>query len=277
MTLASNESKQLQCFLDEVQYNLNGVKRYEWIFGETFLSTGGLETSKKVLEKIQLEPGSQILDIGSGIGGGSFLLAEKYKSHVYGIDLSRNMMSVAVDHLSRRPHLKDLVRFEIRDVLNSDDVIPDNFFDLIYSRDAFLHIEDKDALFSRIWKWLKPGGKLVFTDYSRGDKQVYSEEFNQYLQKRQYHLLTRDAYRSVLSSNGFANVIVKDWGFFFRESLERELKELNTRKKEFLSRFSLEDYQDLDEGWRAKLIRFAAGDQGWILATVEKPETIKEV
>jgi phosphoethanolamine N-methyltransferase len=271
----SLESKQRQDFLDKVQYNLNGVRRYEWIFGETFLSTGGLETSKKVLEKVVLSPGSRVLDIGSGIGGSSFLIAEKYKAFVHGIDLSRNMMSVAFDHLSRRPNLQPFIRFEIKDVLSKTADMPENYYDLVYSRDAFLHIEDKNILFKKIFKWLKPGGKVVFTDYARGDKKVYSEEFNDYLRHRQYHLLTRDSYQQVLCSNGFNNVIVKDWGHVFRESLERELKELNDRKEEFLSKFSHQDFLDLDNGWRAKLKRFAELDQGWILATAEKPDTIQ--
>lgn len=276
MAIDNNKSKEIQKFLDEVQYNLNGVKRYEWIFGETFLSTGGLETTQMVLSKVNLPPGSKILDIGSGTGGHSFYMAEKYGAFVHGVDLSRNMMSVAFHHLSRRPHLLEKVKFEIRDAMTSED-IPDNEYDMVYSRDAFLHIEDKDTLFARIFKWLKPGGKVVFTDYGRGERQPYSDEFNQYLRQRQYHLCTRPQYEAVIKSKGFVDVKVTDYTHMFKQSLERELNKLQSRKEEFLSQFSTKDFEDLESGWKAKLKRITDDDQGWILGVAEKPEAINEV
>ena len=33
-------------FLDDGQYSRNGILRYERIFGDTFISTGGLQTTK---------------------------------------------------------------------------------------------------------------------------------------------------------------------------------------------------------------------------------------
>ena len=40
-------------------------------------------------------------------------------------------------------------------------------FDAVYSRDALLHVNDKAALFARAFAWLKPGGRLLVTDYAR--------------------------------------------------------------------------------------------------------------
>ena len=38
-------------------------------------------------------------------------------------------------------------------------------FDVVYSRDAILHIADKESLFANFFKWLKPGGVLLISDY----------------------------------------------------------------------------------------------------------------
>ena len=206
----ARDTQKKQAFLDTSQYSLNGVKRYEWIFGETFLSTGGKETTDLVLEKIILPPGSHILDVGSGIGGHSFLLAEKFQSYVHGIDLSRNMMAVAEDHLSRRPHLKSLVKFEFVDITKEQPTIPDNFYDLIYSRDCFMHIEDKFTLFRRLFLKLKPGGRIIFTDYINGDRQL-DHEYTEYLKQRQYFPATLQKYQKILETSGFVGIQCSNW------------------------------------------------------------------
>lgn len=46
MEQTSTSSEQLQKFLDENQYTVKGILRYEKVFGEGFISTGGLETTE---------------------------------------------------------------------------------------------------------------------------------------------------------------------------------------------------------------------------------------
>ena len=39
-------------------------------------------------------------------------------------------------------------------------------FDVVYTRDCIIHIREKAELFSRFFKWLKPGGKLMVSGKS---------------------------------------------------------------------------------------------------------------
>ena len=260
-----------QEFLDTSQYSMNGIKRYEWLFGTTFLSTGGKETTNMILENVSLAKGSHILDVGSGIGGHAFLLAEKFKSFVHGIDLSRNMMAVAEDHLSRRPHLKSHVRFEFVDITKEQPTIPDNFYDLIYSRDCFMHIEDKFALFRRLYGKLKPGGRIIFTDYVSGDHASLDQEYVEYLKQRQYYPATITKYNKILQNSGFGNIQCSNWILIFKAALEAELLKLKEGKADFLSRFTEKDFDDLESGWNRKLVRIQNDNQGWMFATAVKP------
>lgn len=56
--------------------SLRGILLYEKIFGRTFVSTGGLETTKEFVELLNLKPGQKVLDVGGGIGGSAFYMAK---------------------------------------------------------------------------------------------------------------------------------------------------------------------------------------------------------
>jgi len=57
------------------------------------------------------------------------------------------------------------VTFEVSDALTRD--FSAGAFDVVYSRDMLLHVSEKGRMFARIFGWLKPGGKLLITDYAR--------------------------------------------------------------------------------------------------------------
>uniref|UniRef100_A0A452ZRF5 phosphoethanolamine N-methyltransferase n=1 Tax=Aegilops tauschii subsp. strangulata TaxID=200361 RepID=A0A452ZRF5_AEGTS len=71
-----------------VQYKSTGILRYERVFGEGYVSTGGFETAKEFVDKLDLKAGQKVLDVGCGIEGGDFYMAETYDVHVLVIDLS---------------------------------------------------------------------------------------------------------------------------------------------------------------------------------------------
>lgn len=88
------------------------------------------------MAKLELKPGQKVLDVGCGIGGGDFYMAEDFNVEVVGIDLSINMISIA---LVRAIGRNRLVEFEVADCTKK--TYPDSTFDVIYSRDTILHIQ----------------------------------------------------------------------------------------------------------------------------------------
>lgn len=258
----------MQEFLDHHQYTQTAVRRYEWVFGETFLSSGGLPTAKEIIEKMGIKDGDRILDVGCGVGGHDFYMAENYDVKILAVDLSVNMMSVALEHFSKRPHLTKKIQFEVVDATTAEH--EEGSFDIIYSRDTLLHIEDKKSLFKKFYRWLSPGGKLVFTDYCRGD-QEHSEEFKNYVADRGYYLFTVEQYGQLMRDTGFVNVRPENYSKRFLELLQYELHKLNSGREDFLKEFSVEDYTYLKNGWEAKIKRVGDGDQVWCFCYGEKP------
>ncbi|GJM93469.1 hypothetical protein PR202_ga10027 [Eleusine coracana subsp. coracana] len=260
----STEDRGFQRFLDNVQYKTSGILRYERIFGEGYVSTGGVETTKEFVDKLDLKPGHKVLDVGCGIGGGDFYMAENYDAHVVGIDLSINMISFALERAIGR---KCSVEFEVADCTTK--IYPDNTFDVIYSRDTILHIQDKPSLFKSFFKWLKPGGKVLISDYCRCPGKP-SEEFAAYIKQRGYDLHDVEAYGQMLKNAGFRDVIAEDRTDQFLGILRRELAEFEKNKDSFLADFTQEDYDDIVNGWKAKLQRSSAGEQRWGLFIAAK-------
>ncbi|GJM93470.1 hypothetical protein PR202_ga10028 [Eleusine coracana subsp. coracana] len=260
----SAEDGGFQSFLDNVQYKASGILRYERIFGDGYVSTGGVETTKEFVDKLDLKPGQKVLDVGCGIGGGDFYMAEKYDTHVVGIDLSINMIMFALERAVRH---KCSVEFEVADCTTK--AYPDNTFDVIYSRDTILHIQDKSSLFKSFFKWLKPGGKVLISDYCRSPGKP-SEEFAAYIKQRGYDLHDVEAYGQMLENAGFHDVIAEDRSDQFLSILQKELVNFEKNKDSFLSDFSQEDYDDIVNGWKAKVQRSSAGEQRWGLFIATK-------
>nr|GMD07326.1 phosphoethanolamine N-methyltransferase 1-like [Ipomoea batatas] len=224
----------------------------------------GAETTKEFVAKLDLQPGQKVLDVGCGIGGGDFYMAENYEVHVVGIDLSINMISFAIE---RAIGLKCTVEFEVADCTRIS--YPDGSLDVIYSRDTFLHIHDKPALFKSFYRWLKPGGKLLITDYCKR-AGTPSEEFAEYIKHRGYDLHNVEAYGQMIKDAGFSDVIAEDRSHQFMSVLQKELEGVEKEREEFINDFSEEDYNEIVEGWRAKLARCSSGEQRWGLFIAKK-------
>ncbi|CAI5730069.1 unnamed protein product [Hyaloperonospora brassicae] len=254
-----------QKFLDEQQYSTQSITRYEKIFGSGYVSTGGQTTTTEFVSKLQLQAGERVLDVGCGIGGGDFYMARQFNVAVVGIDLSTNMVHRALETSMQLSSLD--VEFEICDATKKE--FPDASFDVVYSRDTILHIEDKHALFAKFFRWLKPGGRVLISDYCRGEQEP-TDRFKAYVADRGYHLLSPSQYGKVLESVGFHSVVAEDRTEQFVTVLKDELARTLAHKEEFVAETSELDFQYIVDGWKAKIVRCGEGDQKWGLFYGEK-------
>eukprot|EP01099_Mayorella_cantabrigiensis_P001882 TRINITY_DN1823_c0_g1_i1.p1 TRINITY_DN1823_c0_g1~~TRINITY_DN1823_c0_g1_i1.p1 ORF type:complete len:293 (-),score=69.23 TRINITY_DN1823_c0_g1_i1:40-831(-) len=257
-----------QKFLDTHQYSIRGILRYEKIFGTDFVSTGGLKTTQNFIPRTKPLPGQKVLDIGCGLGGSTFYFAENYDVEVISVDLSRNMLTLAGEKLKKRPQsVQDRIKFLEADVTQYQ--FPEETFDIIYTRDALIHINDKASLFKQCFKWLKPGGRLFISDYCRGN-EVGSDEFEAYVAERNYYLKTPSVYTSLIQQAGFSNVECTDQTNYFIDILKEELIPFEANREEFVKEFSQDDYKDIVDGWRAKIFRCGQGEHRWVTFYGEK-------
>ncbi len=247
-------------FLDSGQYSANSIRKYERIYGRDFISPGGADTAREFVAMLELRPGQHVLDAGCGIGGAAFLMAKECGVTVEGIDLSRNMVEMAINRC-RELGLEGKAKFRHGDLMSLD---AERRFDAVYSRDVFLHVQNKPALFRLLLKALKPGGRLLITDYCCGPGSL-SASFESYLQARRYFLTTVEDYGQMLEDAGFAPVRAVDLTSRFAEIHALELARLER------SGGAADELSELASGWREKRDRALKGEQRWGLFTATRP------
>ena len=185
---------------------------------------------------------------------------------MYGIDLSVNMILTALEMAAAGGN-GDKVSFEVSDATKRD--LPEASFDAVFSRDALLHVADKPALFARLHRMLKPGGRVVISDYCRGSHQS-SQDFNTYMDQRKYTLHPIAEYGEMLHDAGFVGVAAEDRSDQLAGCLAAELAKVEADGSAFVDALGEAALADVKDSWRAKLGRVEAGEHRWGLFSARK-------
>ena len=205
---------------EDIEYSDEDIIEFEAIFGEGFLSPGGQEEVAKIVENVNLA-GKDVLDIGIGIGGPACLLVENHgAARVTGIDVEDPVLEKATRTVIRRG-LQD--RVLLKRVESGPLPFDDESFDVVFSKDAIIHIHDKDALFREIYRILRPGGCIAMSDWYRSEEPL-TEEMAAWLEPHGSDFtmtpIQNDA--DLLGSAGFVDTAILDRNAWFAQ-FSREL------------------------------------------------------
>src|SRR5262245_34846634 len=145
-----------------MQYAKDLTDALQFVWCDGFLSPGGPEEVAEMVAGIDLA-GKRILDIGAGLGGVDILLATTHgATDVVGIDVEPQLVEAARALIARKG-LAQRVTFRL--VEPGPLPFPDASFDVVFSKDAMVHIEDKAALYAEVLRVLKPGGWFTAADW----------------------------------------------------------------------------------------------------------------
>lgn len=120
------------------------------------LSCGGAINHANVIE------GETCVDLGSGRGNDVIRLADEVgeKGYVYGIDISEGMISKAKANLQKfQVENAEILKAELENL-----PLEDNTVNLVISNCTINHASNKAAVWSEIYRILKPEGRFVVSD-----------------------------------------------------------------------------------------------------------------
>jgi len=210
---------------EEAEYDDTAIRFLEALWGDGYLSPGGPEEVDRVVEGLSLQ-GKTILDIGCGSGGIALHLVECHgAARATGFDVEKPVIEAARERAAARG-LSDRVSF----VQAPPGPLPftDASFDVVFSKDALLHVPDKDALFAEVFRVLKPGGVFAASNWMIAHDGEPSPQMKAYVAAEglSFAMASPARYAQAMRRAGFAEVTTRDRNPWYREVARGELERL---------------------------------------------------
>jgi phosphoethanolamine N-methyltransferase len=206
-----------------MQYSKAFTDALQFAWGEGFLSPGGPDEVDDMLRGHDIS-GRRVLDIGSGLGGVDALLVSRHgAAEVIGIDVEEQLIDAARALVSSRG-LADQIKFQL--VEPGLLPFPDHSLDMVFSKDAMVHIADKAALYGEVLRVLRPGGSFIAADWLWAGNAEQSPIVQDWLSMGplKFAFTTPAQAAAAMRAAGFAAVSVNDRRRLLQESNREEVK-----------------------------------------------------
>jgi ubiquinone/menaquinone biosynthesis C-methylase UbiE len=162
---------------------------------------GGHQATAELAGRLDLKPGTALLDIGSGLGGPARFFARQFGCTVTGIDLTPEYVAVAQD-LTRMVGLEDSVSYRV----GSATALPfaDGSFDAATLVHVGMNIPDKDGLCAEAARVVRRGGVFGVYDVMRTGEGPLDFPVAWAATRQTSFVLEPAGYRRALEKAGFA-------------------------------------------------------------------------
>ncbi len=168
---------------------------------------GGLAATVMLADMVGVRPGDQVLDVGSGLGGPSRLLATLGNARVTGVDLVASYCAVACA-LGERCGLGDRVEYRVGNAL--DLPFDDASFDVVWSQHASMNIANRARLYAEMRRVLRPGGRVALYDVVTVDGRPPEFPVPWARSPAHSHLVTTASMRALMEQAGFDTGLWRD-------------------------------------------------------------------
>jgi ubiquinone/menaquinone biosynthesis C-methylase UbiE len=181
---------------------------------------GGLPAVDAIALRARIGPDSEVADFCAGLAGPARYLAYRYNASVTCIELNPHRASGAAD-LTHRVNLAQRVRIARGDVMCVP--LAAETMDAVMSQEALLHVPDKRAALAEAYRVLKPGGRLVFTDWVQHRCMDTADAESMWRGIAAQSVQSVAGYSCLLREIGFRDVNAEELTADWEEILEKRL------------------------------------------------------
>lgn len=193
-----------------------------------------LKAQEKLIEKLasllDLKPHQKILDVGCGMGGSSFFLAQNYQAELTGITLSQKQLEIANQERDQilKVNPQCMVSFKIEDAHDLKQ-FSNETFDVVWSLESCEQFFDKQKFINEAYRVLKPGGKLMLATWCSDQEFYKGKHAKTYLKVCQLfdlpYMPSMSHYQTLLEKHFYIQSKL-DWSNYVKKSWNIGLEEL---------------------------------------------------
>ncbi|MEM8867888.1 MAG: methyltransferase domain-containing protein [Verrucomicrobiota bacterium] len=164
--------------------------------------------SRRLYEKAQIHDGDRILDVGCGFGGTISSLNKKFSDlELTGLNIDERQIEVA--KASVVPANENDINFVIADAVELP--FEDDSFDVVMAVECIFHFSSRKDFLSEVKRVLRPGGRLVLSDFNPVGAMIFESLINICLRDMNrltygdINLVTWQTYRKLFKELGFGS------------------------------------------------------------------------
>lgn len=153
------------------------------LWGKGFISAGGEALVHELVKPCALSGAMSVLELGAGLGGCARLMAQAYGTWVTALEEDASLAETGAT-------LSEAAGLGKRAVISQADharlSLKQGGYDVVFAKECFYRLADKERLLDQLVTALKPKGQLVFTDMLVDPKYRQHEALTSWM-KRETH------------------------------------------------------------------------------------------